>query len=133
MANAVETREREFHFTDADFERVRKLIYKHAGISLAPIKRDMVYSRLARRLRALGIASFGEYLAHLEANDDTERETFVNSLTTNLTSFFREAHHFDILLRHLHTVTHRPIRIWCSAAPITPMIVRASPRLRCTL
>ncbi|MBP6636987.1 MAG: chemotaxis protein CheR, partial [Sulfuritalea sp.] len=68
------------------------------------------------RLRALGIASFGEYLAHLEANDDTERETFVNSLTTNLTSFFREAHHFDILLRHLHTVTHRPIRIWCSAA-----------------
>ena len=89
MANAVETREREFHFTDADFERVRKLIYKHAGISLAPIKRDMVYSRLARRLRALGIASFGEYLAHLEANDDTERETFVNSLTTNLTSFFR--------------------------------------------
>ena len=53
MANAVETREREFHFTDADFERVRKLIYKHAGISLAPIKRDMVYSRLARRLRAL--------------------------------------------------------------------------------
>jgi len=116
MANAVETREREFHFTDADFERVRKLIYKHAGISLAPIKRDMVYSRLARRLRALGIASFGEYLAHLEANDDTERETFVNSLTTNLTSFFREAHHFDILLRHLHTVTHRPIRIWCSAA-----------------
>ena len=85
-------------------------------MSLAPIKRDMVYSRLARRLRALGIASFGEYLAHLEANDDTERETFVNSLTTNLTSFFREAHHFDILLRHLHTVTHRPIRIWCSAA-----------------
>jgi chemotaxis protein methyltransferase CheR len=54
MANAVETREREFHFTDADFERVRKLIYKHAGISLAPIKRDMVYSRLARRLRARG-------------------------------------------------------------------------------
>jgi chemotaxis protein methyltransferase CheR len=116
MAIAAETREREFHFTDSDFERVRKLIYKHAGISLAPIKRDMVYSRLARRLRALGIASFGEYLAHLEANDDTERETFVNSLTTNLTSFFREAHHFDILTRHLRTLQQRPIRIWCSAA-----------------
>lgn len=116
MASLAETSDREFHFTDADFERVRKLIYKHAGISLAPIKRDMVYSRLARRLRALGIASFAHYLAHLEANDDTERETFVNSLTTNLTSFFREAHHFEILLRHLRGISHRPIRIWCSAA-----------------
>jgi chemotaxis protein methyltransferase CheR len=76
----------------------------------------MVYSRLARRLRALGYATFGEYLAHLEANDDTEWETFVNSLTTNLTSFFREAHHFDILVRHLRTLKQRPIRIWCSAA-----------------
>ena len=109
-------RDREFHFTAADFERVRKLIYKHAGISLAPIKQDMVYSRLARRLRALGYTTFEQYLAHLESNDEAEWETFVNSLTTNLTSFFREAHHFDILVRHLRELKQRPIRIWCSAA-----------------
>ncbi len=109
-------REREFHFTPADFERVRKLIYKHAGISLAPIKQDMVYSRLARRLRALGLNTFEDYLSHLESGDSAEWETFVNSLTTNLTSFFREAHHFEILTRYLRSLTHRPVRIWCSAA-----------------
>ena len=107
---------REFDFTPADFERVRALIYEQAGISLAPIKQDMVYSRLARRLRALGYTTFGQYLAHLESNDQEEWEVFVNSLTTNLTSFFREAHHFDILLRHLRELKHRPVRIWCSAA-----------------
>lgn len=112
----MEQRDREFHFTPADFERVRKLIYQHAGISLAPIKQDMVYSRLARRLRALGYNTFEQYLAHLESNDEAEWETFVNSLTTNLTSFFREAHHFEILTRHLRTLKQRPIRIWCSAA-----------------
>jgi chemotaxis protein methyltransferase CheR len=76
----------------------------------------MVYSRLARRLRALGYSTFEQYLAHLESNDEAEWETFVNSLTTNLTSFFREAHHFEILTRHLRTLKQRPIRIWCSAA-----------------
>lgn len=109
-------RTREFHFTADDFERVRKLIYQHAGISLAPIKQDMVYSRLARRLRALGYTTFQQYLAHLETNDEAEWETFVNSLTTNLTSFFREAHHFDILIKHLQQAPARPLRIWCSAA-----------------
>jgi chemotaxis protein methyltransferase CheR len=112
----MEQRDREFHFTAADFERVRTLIYKHAGISLAPIKQDMVYSRLARRLRALGYNTFEQYLAHLESNDEAEWEVFVNSLTTNLTSFFREAHHFDILIRHLRELKQRPVRIWCSAA-----------------
>jgi chemotaxis protein methyltransferase CheR len=107
---------REFHFTAADFERVRQLIYKHAGISLAPIKKDMVYSRLARRLRALRMTSFDQYLSHLEKGDAAEWETFVNSLTTNLTSFFRESHHFDLLKKQLLELAHRPIRIWCSAA-----------------
>jgi chemotaxis protein methyltransferase CheR len=108
---------REFHFTAADFERVRKLIYTAAGISLAPIKQDMVYSRLARRLRALNMSSFDQYLAYLEAGThENEWETFVNSLTTNLTSFFREAHHFDMLQKHLIGLTHKPIKIWCSAA-----------------
>ncbi len=110
-------RDREFHFTSADFDVVRKLIYDHAGISLAPIKQDMVYSRLARRLRALQLETFQDYLNYLQSGqDEGEWETFVNSLTTNLTSFFREAHHFDILEKHLQAQKHRPLRIWCSAA-----------------
>ncbi len=108
--------DREFVFTDGDFERVRKLIYEHAGIFLAPIKRDMVYSRLVRRLRTLGLRSFAEYLVLLERGDDKEWEVFVNSLTTNLTYFFREAHHFEILAAHMRKIPRRPYRIWCSAA-----------------
>jgi chemotaxis protein methyltransferase CheR len=108
--------QREFQFTAADFERVRQLIYRHAGISLAPIKQDMVYSRLARRLRALNMKSFDDYLALLEKGDAAEWETFVNALTTNLTAFFREAHHFDLLRSQLGGLGHRPIRIWCAAA-----------------
>lgn len=108
---------REFAFSTADFERVRKLIYQHAGISLSPVKQDMVYSRLARRLRATGMQSFGEYLDGLERNGGDEWERFVNSLTTNLTSFFREPHHFPIFAEHLRKLgTKRPVRIWCSAA-----------------
>lgn len=108
---------REFTFTSADFERVRKLIYEHAGISLSPTKQDMVYSRLARRLRETNKKSFGEYLALLERGDRLEWEKFVNSLTTNLTSFFREPHHFPILAEHLKKLQGKsPIKIWCSAA-----------------
>lgn len=116
LAGFVST-EREFVFTTADFERVRKLIYDHAGISLAISKQDMVYSRLARRLRDLRLKSFGDYLALLERGDKPEWEKFVNSLTTNLTSFFREPHHFPILAEHLKKIQGRsPIKIWCSAA-----------------
>ncbi len=112
-----DTSEREFVFTPADFERVRKLIYQYAGISLSAVKQDMVYSRLARRLRATGLKTFAEYLALLEKGDRGEWEKFVNSLTTNLTSFFREPHHFPILAEHLKKLQNRPsIKIWCSAA-----------------
>ncbi len=108
---------REFHFTKADFERVRKLIYAHAGISLSETKQELVYSRLSRRLRATGIQTFGKYLALLESNDAAEWEAFTNSLTTNLTSFFREPHHFPLLAEHLKSIkAKRPISLWCSAA-----------------
>lgn len=114
---SASTAGREFVFSAEDFERVRKLIYQHAGISLSPIKQDMVYSRLARRLRATGSKSFVEYLDKLERNGGDEWESFVNSLTTNLTSFFREPHHFPIFADHLKKLgSSRPIRIWCSAA-----------------
>lgn len=108
---------RDFHFTDADFNRIRKLIYEHAGISLSEAKRDLVYSRLARRLRTNGINVFGEYLAFLDGNEE-EWEAFVNSLTTNLTSFFRENHHFPMFAEHINKVRNRskPLQVWCSAA-----------------
>ena len=108
---------REFHFTAHDFDRVRKLIYAHAGISLSDSKQELVYSRLSRRLRATGIKTFAEYLALLESNDAEEWEAFTNSLTTNLTSFFREPHHFPVLAEHLRSIQgNHPISLWCSAA-----------------
>lgn len=114
---AKEMAGREFVFTAVDFERVRKLIYQHAGISLSPAKQDMVYSRLARRLRATGLKTFAEYLVLLEKGDKAEWEKFVNSLTTNLTSFFREPHHFPILAEQLKKLQGRsPLKIWCCAS-----------------
>ena len=108
---------REFHFTQGDFTRVCKLIYDHAGISLSDSKKELVYSRLSRRLRATGIHTFGEYLKLLESNDEAEWEAFTNSLTTNLTSFFREPHHFPLLAQQLKTLSGKhPIVLWCSAA-----------------
>ena len=110
-------KDHEFQFSDQDFEQVRKLIYDHAGISLSPSKREMVYSRLARRLRANGLASFTDYLNLLEGGDATEWQAFTNSLTTNLTAFFREPHHFPLLAEHVQKQQGKhPIMLWCSAS-----------------
>ncbi len=107
---------RDFAFTGEDFARIRALIHRRAGISLSEHKRDMAYSRLARRLRALGLDSFRDYLDRLERdNDPAEWEAFTNSLTTNLTAFFREAHHFPILAEFAKTRA-APVSVWCSAA-----------------
>lgn len=115
MAEAASP-QREFPFSNRDFEEVRKMIYDHAGIALNEAKEDMVYSRLARRLRATGKRSFPEYLDLIRSGDAAEWEAFVNSLTTNLTDFFREAHHFHILKDFLKTRKDRPITIWSSAS-----------------
>lgn len=109
--------DREFDFTPHDFERVRKMLYDRVGISLSPIKQDMVYSRLARRLRATGITSFTQYLGRLERGDEEEMEAFTNALTTNLTAFFREEHHFPALAEHVRRYMGKhPINLWCSAS-----------------
>ena len=106
-----------FPFTSDDFHRIRSLIYRVAGISLAPSKKDLVYSRLARRLRVRQIETFSDYIRILESGDLQEREEFVNALTTNMTSFFREAHHFPILSQHLGTLPRTgPISIWTCAS-----------------
>ena len=104
----------EFIFTHADFERVRRLIYQRSGIVLNANKRDMVYVRLSRRLRALHFLTFAAYLDFLSLHAE-EMEHFVNSLTTNLTAFFREEYHFPILASYLQTIAHRPIRLWSAA------------------
>ncbi|MCW5632378.1 MAG: methyltransferase domain-containing protein [Rubrivivax sp.] len=119
----------EFAMTRGDFDQVRRLIHRHAGIHLAEGKQAMVYGRLSRRLRETGHASFADYLQHLEraiatggAAADAELQRFVNCLTTNLTSFFREEHHFtalaeDLRARAAHLAAGgQPLRIWCSAA-----------------
>jgi chemotaxis protein methyltransferase CheR len=107
---------KEFDFTLHDFERVRVLIYQRAGISLAESKHEMVYSRLARRLRATGMNSFSQYLQELERTvQGDEWEAFINALTTNLTSFFREEHHFPLLAEHAKKLKD-PISVWCSAS-----------------
>jgi chemotaxis protein methyltransferase CheR len=107
----------EFAWTPADFDKVQSLIYKHAGISLHDGKHAMVYSRLSRRLRETGHQSFREYLSWLEQHDGPEWQEFINALTTNLTSFFREPHHFEILSRHLKIKpVQTPWRVWCNAA-----------------
>jgi chemotaxis protein methyltransferase CheR len=109
--------EREFAFSVTEFKRICELIYERAGIHLTQSKKDMVYSRLARRLRANNISSFSDYLQIIEANNDPEREAFVNALTTNVTSFYREAHHFEILAEHIKNLPkQRFINIWCNAA-----------------
>jgi chemotaxis protein methyltransferase CheR len=91
---------REFDFSEADFRRLAQLAYEFAGISLSDSKRNLLYSRLSRRLRALGLNAFSEYRELLDS-DEREVENFVNSISTNHTKFFREAHHFDHLRTHV--------------------------------
>src|SRR3569833_885551 len=108
--------QKEFEFTANDFERVRALIYRRAGIALAFSKQEMVYSSLSRRLLTMGEISFAVYLDALEKNQDAEEwEAFTNALTTNLTSFFREEHHFPLLAEHVRRLSE-PVTVWCAAS-----------------
>lgn len=109
--------EREFAMSDDDFQFIVRLIAQRAGIALSEIKRNLVYSRLARRLRALQLDSFSAYCQVLADDEDGELEHFVNALTTNLTSFFREPKHFEYLEHTLLPAWRRgtdskSLRIW---------------------
>ncbi|MBV8657349.1 MAG: chemotaxis protein CheR [Burkholderiales bacterium] len=108
---------REFVYAWDDFERARRMIRAKAGVTLADHKHHLVYSRLSKRLRQLGKRTVCEYLDMLEADPlHPEWHDFTSSLTTHLTSFFREPHHFDLLAHYLQAHRGRPIRIWSSAA-----------------
>ena len=110
--------DREFVFTRKDFEHIRDLVGERTGIVLSDHKVDMVYGRLVRRLRQLGLKVFQDYLALLEDDSNSgELVEFTNALTTNLTSFFREPHHFEFLAKKglPDVMSRRPnkkIRIW---------------------
>jgi chemotaxis protein methyltransferase CheR len=106
---------KEFTYTDEDYSRVARHIYKLAGISLGESRREMVYSRLSREIRRLGLPSVRSYLDYLDRAGDAAWAHFVNLLTTNLTSFFRESHHFTILKDQVLPAAREPVRIWSCA------------------
>ena len=117
-AVAEEQREREFHFTDKEFNFIRKMVGERTGIVLSDAKRQMVYGRLSRRLRQLGLKTFSDYCDLLGNGDENELVEFTNAITTNLTSFFRENHHFEYLTNTLFpalikaNAQTRRVRIW---------------------
>ncbi|MEQ8660016.1 MAG: protein-glutamate O-methyltransferase CheR [Gammaproteobacteria bacterium] len=108
----------EYEFHDGHFNLLRKLVAEHAGIALNDSKRELVYGRLARRIRALGLAGFDDYCRLLREDRDAEMIEFVNAITTNLTAFFRENHHFEFLAATAipqflaANATSRRLRIW---------------------
>jgi len=89
--------EHEFELTDAEFKRLREIVHARTGIALSDAKRELVYGRLARRLRKLKLTSFAEYCQLVERAESEELQELTNAITTNLTSFFRENHHFEQL------------------------------------
>ncbi len=114
------SKEREFSFTARDFNDIRELVSHNTGIVLSDAKQDMVYSRLAKRLRKLGLKSFKDYCELIKSSNNEEIGHFVNAVTTNLTSFFRENHHFEYLTNTLipellsNQAGQKQLRIWSS-------------------
>src|ERR1700722_5670830 len=92
---------REYELSDDDFQRIRGLVRSRLGIALAESKRELVYGRLSRRLRALKLQSFTRYLQRIESGDEEGLQHFCNAIPTPLTSFFRERHHFEYLAQRL--------------------------------
>jgi chemotaxis protein methyltransferase CheR len=112
----------EFHLSTTDFNTIAKIIHDEAGIALGENKGQLVYSRLAKRLRLLGLSSFQEYCDLVTSDDGAaERQAMLAALTTNVTRFFREPHHFE----HLKTTILPPllqkakqggrVRVWSAA------------------
>jgi len=114
----VSDKQREFLYTREDFDFLRKMSNEHSGILVPDDKFDMFYSRLSKRIRMHGLANFKEYCLYLKNNPEKEFTEFINAVTTNLTSFFREQHHFDYLKNTVipevlkKNATNKTIRVW---------------------
>lgn len=110
--------EREFKFGPADFRAIAAVLRQVAGITLPDGKAPLVYARLVKRLRVLNIPSFADYVALLHGPDSAaERAHLLTALTTNVTGFFRESHHFDHLRNQLRTAASPDsrVRLWSAA------------------
>jgi chemotaxis protein methyltransferase CheR len=109
---------RGFEYRREDFDAIRQLVRESTGIHLSDSKQELVYSRLSRRLRALQLVSFRQYRELIASGDEAELVHFRNAITTNLTSFFRESHHFDYLRDHVlrpmlaNRAHSRRVRLW---------------------
>jgi len=135
-------KEKEFTLSDRNFGFIRDLVGERTGIVLSDLKRDMTYGRLVRRLRELKLSSFDEYCALLKSGDEDELINLTNAITTNLTSFFREPHHFEFLSQELlpkllASKADRRLRIWsagCSSGEepytIAMTILESVPQIR---
>jgi len=97
--------EREFHW-------LRRLVRTRTGIELPESKRTLCQTRLIRRLRALHLGSFTEYVKMLEDEASPEHNELINAITTNVTAFFREPHHFELVREVLRKLAGKRIRIW---------------------
>ncbi len=103
---------------DAEFDFIRHVISENAGIVLGPNKRQLVQGRLARRLRELGLPSYEAYCNHVREAGPEELVGLINALTTNVTAFFRENHHFEALASYMlpeamtRNANTRRLRIW---------------------
>lgn len=137
----------EFPLSDREFSRIRQRVYRIAGISLSDAKRTLVISRLSKLVRGLGLSGFNAYIDYLDTRKSAEDDqNFVNALTTNLTRFYREDHHFEHLITHVgDLIARRPrhragkprLRIWsagCSTGQepytIALCLLDAYPELR---
>jgi chemotaxis protein methyltransferase CheR len=111
---------KEFLFTDEDFNYLSQLAAQQAGINLTTDKRELVYGRVAKRLRLLKLDKFDDYCSLLKQNNNEECSHFINSITTNVTSFFRENHHYEYLadkvipeiIRERSNTSRPRLRIW---------------------
>ena len=120
MSEVSDLIEKEFLFTENDFKYLTQLIHETTGISLKSDKQELVYGRLSRRLRELGLTSFNQYCDLLKNDDKDEAVHFINAITTNVTHFFRENHHFEFLkdtlipelIREKSSAYQPKLRIW---------------------
>ncbi|MDN3612169.1 CheR family methyltransferase [Vibrio ostreicida] len=113
--NDKDSTDNEFELTDKDFKFIQWFMHKHAGIYFSDRKRTMVYGRVSRQLRRLGLKRFSDYQPQIE-QDGEERVNFINSLTTNKTQFFREYHHFEfleqVMLKEWKQMGLKDLSIW---------------------
>lgn len=115
---AATAKRKEYPLNDGQFNELRHFVKKITGISLSDAKKEMIYRRISPRLDSLGMKSFSQYCKLLASENTDELEIFSNAVTTNLTSFYREKHHFEYLEKTVipeilqRKKNEKKIRVW---------------------